>query len=1201
MTAATDDMPPDGETSGGIEPDRPMLALLMAYQRRAWRRGERTPVEAYLAQQPGLRDDAEAVLDLIYQEIMLRERAGESPRLEEYTSRFPHLASQLALQFELERAFESNTLVPSAADVTLGNRASPGPASLPTVPGYEVLGVLGRGGMGVVYKVRQLRLNRVVALKMILAGDHAEPEAAIRFLAEAEAVARLNHPHIVQVFTCGDHDGRLYIEMECVDGGSLADRLDGTPRAAQDAAPLIETVARAIHEAHRLGIVHRDLKPANILLAPDGTPKVADFGLAKWVGVETGLTRTSWVVGSPSYMAPEQAEGKAGKVGPAADVYSLGAVLYELLTGRPPFKAATMLETLEQVKSAEPVSPTRLQPKLPRDLVTICLKCLEKDPARRYPSAAELAEDLRRFGAGEVIRARPAGAAQRAWRWCRRRPALAALGAAVALLLAVLAVGAPLAVVSMRHQRDLAVAAKKLADEKLWEASLAGARATRLVGQAGQRFESLKLLAQAAEIRPDPALRDEAIACLALADLRVVRQWPADPRPDVQAAFDPRLELYARGDDEGHVIVRRGADGAEVLRLTAADIPGFAAAIFSPDGRFLAATHFPPSRDGPHRHRVWALPRGELVLDLPTDRAGARLAFSPDGRWLAAGRLDHRLNLFDLSTLQEERCFERVPDLAHLAFQPAGKLLAVSGSDKRVVELRDVDTGAVVKALPHPRGRVYGLAWSGDGATLATGCDDHRIYLWDAATFRQRGEFTGHNAGVYLVAFHPSDNLLASASGDGTTRLWDPATGRTLVTAPGHAVQFSRDGTRLAFSHPPQDGIWEVAFGDAFRLLHPRWSATTPPGDGPPANVRAEIGPGGLLAAAGLEGVRVWDLASAHELAHLPLGFSGAALFHPRHDGLITYGASGLQHWPIRPGPDEAAGPIRLGPPRELDRSSRSPSSHAGLSGDGGLVVVGDRASGQAVVIDVGRPEVRWVLGGQPEINAVALSPDGRWVAAGGRLNAEVKVWERETGRSEALRADPLPGSENPCVAFSPDGRWLVTGGQDEYRFWETGTWRLQRTIRRERREEMPGLIAFAHDGRTMAITASQRVVRLIETATGRTLADLSAPDTQLIQGVTFGPDDGQLAVATDGRSVQVWDLRAIRRHLGTMRLDWDLPPLPLSRAGADGPIIAPVRMGSVELTPRSPFLAGVRPPRKEKTGIAFQIERRPAHETSPR
>jgi WD40 repeat protein len=460
------------------------------------------------------------------------------------------------------------------------------------------------------------------------------------------------------------------------------------------------------------------------------------------------------------------------------------------------------------------------------------------------------------------------------------------------------------------------------------------------------------------------------------------------------------------------------------------------------------------------------------------------------------------------------------------------------------------------------------LAWSGDGATLATGSADHRIYLWDPATFQKRGEFTGHNAGVYLVAFHPSDNLLASASADGTTRLWDPATGRTLVTAPGHAVQFSRDGTRLAFSRPPQDGIWELAFGDPFRLLHPRWSATTLPGDGPTANVRAEIGPGGrLLASAGLEGVRVWDMASSHEVAHLPLGFSGAALFHPRDCGLITYGASGLQHWPIREDPDEAAGTIRLGPPRVLDGSCRSDSFHTGLSPDYGLVVVGDRPNGQAVVIDVSRPEQRWRLDGQPGINSVAMSPDGRWVAAGSRLGPEVKVWQRETGRSETLMSDSMPGSANACVAFSPDGRWLVTGGQDEYRFWEAGTWRLERTIRRERREEMPALIAFAHDGRSMAITPTQRSVRLVETATGLTLADLSAPDPQVIQGVTFGPDDSQLAVTTDGRAVEVWDLRALRRYLASMRLDWDFPHLPLPRASAGGPVVAPVRMDSVEPT----------------------------------
>jgi serine/threonine-protein kinase len=292
--------------------------------------------------------------------------------------------------------------------------------------------------MGVVYKARQVRLNRTVALKMILAADHASPEASVRFLAEAESIARVHHPHVVQIFAFGEHDGRPYFEMEYVDGGSLAERASARTWPVGDAARLIETIARAIDAAHRLGVVHRDLKPANILLTADGIPKVADFGLAKCLDAETGTTRTEWIVGSPSYMAPEQAGKSHDPIGPRSDVYSLGAILYELLTGRPPFQARTVLETLEQVRSVEPIAPARLRPKLPRDLVTICLKCLEKEPAKRYETAAELADDLRRFQAGETIRARPVGMHERVWRWCRREPAVASMALALfAVLVAV--------------------------------------------------------------------------------------------------------------------------------------------------------------------------------------------------------------------------------------------------------------------------------------------------------------------------------------------------------------------------------------------------------------------------------------------------------------------------------------------------------------------------------------------------------------------------------------------------------------------------------------------------------------------------------------------------------------------------------------------------------------------------------------------
>jgi serine/threonine-protein kinase len=294
-----------------------------------------------------------------------------------------------------------------------------------SLPGYEVLEVLGRGGMAVVYKARQQSLRRVVALKVVLGGAHATADEVARFQVEAEAVAELHHPHIVQIYEVGRHDGCPYCCLEFIDGGNLADKLQTGPLPFEQAARLAETLARAMHAAHEHGIVHRDLKPGNVLLTADGVPKITDFGVAKRMDSELARTKTGAVLGTPGYMAPEQAAGRRD-VGPAADVYGLGALLYEMLTGRPPFQDETPLDTVLRVLSDEPVPPRRLRAKLPRDLQTICLKCLEKDPRRRYPSALALAEDLHNFLAGEPIAARPPGPLGRLDRWARRRPALAA-------------------------------------------------------------------------------------------------------------------------------------------------------------------------------------------------------------------------------------------------------------------------------------------------------------------------------------------------------------------------------------------------------------------------------------------------------------------------------------------------------------------------------------------------------------------------------------------------------------------------------------------------------------------------------------------------------------------------------------------------------------------------------------------------------
>ncbi len=378
--------------------DRPMAAesstqdqgptpaeRLLDRQRGGWRRGERVAVEALLRDHPTVTDDREGLLALVWNEVELRAARGEAPQLDEYQKRFPALTDDLRRRWESGRTLGMSRAFDAGATLEGGSGApiipSPTPPVLPAIAGYEIRRELGKGGMGVVYEAWQPSLNRVVALKMIL-GGFADEEARSRILTEAHAIAALQHPNVVQVFEVGEHGGAPFFSLEFCSGGSLEGRLKASPLPPAEAARLVETLARAVHHAHEKGVIHRDLKPANVLLTADGTPKVTDFGLARKLD-EAGRTQTGAVMGTPSYMAPEQAAGKGKEVGPAADVYALGAILYECLTGRPPFKAAVMLDTLVQVRNDDPVPPRQLQPKTPRDLETVCLKCLQKDSGKR--------------------------------------------------------------------------------------------------------------------------------------------------------------------------------------------------------------------------------------------------------------------------------------------------------------------------------------------------------------------------------------------------------------------------------------------------------------------------------------------------------------------------------------------------------------------------------------------------------------------------------------------------------------------------------------------------------------------------------------------------------------------------------------------------------------------------------------------------
>jgi serine/threonine protein kinase/tetratricopeptide (TPR) repeat protein len=429
MSAVT----PHGESIADAETD---LGELRAQQIRRWRAGERPQVEELLVGHANIAADAEATMVLIYGEVLLREEfEGSSPDVAEYCRRFPSLSDALTAQFDVHWTLSTAT-------------------AAPCVPGFEIVRELGRGGMGVVYLAREAALGRLVALKMLLSGEFAAESARRRLRTEAEAVARLKHPHIVELHALGEQDGRPFLVMEYVAGGSLDRALDGTPLDPRMAAELVRSLVDGVEHAHAAGILHRDLKPGNVLLekptaeleaeaqrrasvhAPrcaSASVKIADFGLAKRLD-GTGSTATSQVLGTPSYMAPEQAGG-ARDAGRAADIYSLGAILYECLTGRPPFKAATPMETLAQIMDREPAAPRSLNPAVPRDLETICLKCLAKEPVKRYATAAGLRDDLQRYLDNRPVVARPVGALGRSWRWVKRRPALAAMAAALIVLI----------------------------------------------------------------------------------------------------------------------------------------------------------------------------------------------------------------------------------------------------------------------------------------------------------------------------------------------------------------------------------------------------------------------------------------------------------------------------------------------------------------------------------------------------------------------------------------------------------------------------------------------------------------------------------------------------------------------------------------------------------------------------------------------
>lgn len=452
-----------------------------------------------------------------------------------------------------------------------------GPRGFPTVPGYEILSELGRGGMGVVYKAHHQRLDILVALKMIIAGAHASSEQIERFEGEARAVARLRHPNIVQVYHVDELDGLPFFSLEFIEGGTLRDRIDAKPLRPGEAAEYAQVLAGAIAAAHKAGIIHRDLKPANVLMTQDGVPKITDFGLAKRLeedderapGGSSAQTRTGAIMGTPSYMAPEQAWGKTGEIGPLADQYALGAMLYEMLTGRPPFQGANPLETLEMVRKQDPVPPSRLNPKVPADLETICLKALEKEPARRYADVSTLADDLQRFIEGRPIEARPVSAPERAWRWCRRNPRLAGLIGSVAALLLLMAVGSTAAALVFRHQKQQITTARNqaLENEKIAVRNEGLARASAEAARKAEAAEKAAAAAERAAAIAEAEASDAAITSMDTLANEV--ELKLRERDDLQGL---RSTLLATASTQLERIPRTRANAVRLDTLTASTL-----------------------------------------------------------------------------------------------------------------------------------------------------------------------------------------------------------------------------------------------------------------------------------------------------------------------------------------------------------------------------------------------------------------------------------------------------------------------------------------------------------------------------------------------------------------------------------------------------------------------------------------------------
>jgi WD40 repeat protein/serine/threonine protein kinase len=979
------------------------------------------------------------------------------------------------------------------------------------IPGYDILGELGRGGMGVVYKARHIKLQRTVALKMILTGPHASPEDLARFHREARAVAKLRHPNIVQLYEAGTHDDRPYFALEYVDGGSLADRMDGRPWPADRAAALVQTLARAMDHAHRQGIIHRDLKPANILLQMQNAecrmqnekpgsgsafsilhsafPKITDFGLAKRLdGGDTAQTASGSIMGTPNYMAPEQAGGKR-EVGPACDVYALGAILYELLTGRPPFQAATPLDTVLQVLSEEPVPPSHLQGDVDRDLETICLKCLHKEPRQRYSSAAALANDLRRFRRGEPIRARKSRAWERLVKWARRKPAVAGLVGVSVLTFVGLLVG--LVAVNLRLAQDSEETRAAL--EKLHRAH---DDVKKNLAERNEALQNLQTMVR----------REQDLAGTIVAQAH--RQWWLG-----QAAVADRL-LEASKDSkrscwEWGYLKRLCHAEAMLLRGHLGEV---ACVTFSPAGNRLASAGVDKTV------KVWSTVTGRYLFTFRqhTARVNA-VAFSPDGTRLASGGADGRVIVWDADSgkVQFTMAAHRTEIMA-LAISPNGARLASAARD-HTVKLWDMATHRLLHELRGHKDQVFAVAFSPDSARLASAGRDRTIKLWDVATGTETDTLAGHTSEVTGLAFSPTGKLLASAGLEGALKVWDLGSRHVRLFIRDRAKAFSdlawsRDGRFLASAGGNNTvKVWDAAGGRLVLTFHgySAWVRT------------AAFSPDGrFLAAGAADGtIKVWDTTRDEHgliLTGGPAGYHNAT-FSP--DGRFI----------AAPGPDET---VRVwasgsGQAVSVPRRHLRGLTRVTYSPDGKYLAAGGR-DGAAKVWEADADREILSFAGAGGTGRVAFSPDSRLLALAGPRR-QVTLWNLNAGK-EAF-ALPIRTGTVFALAFSPGGKSLATAGQDgAVHIWDAGEGTEARTLAGQHKGAVYA-VAFSPHGELIASAGADGKLVVWDRAKDKPVCRLTG-HTAAITAVAFSPDGRRVVTAGLDHNVRIWDVTTRREAL---------------------------------------------------------------------